>query len=111
MNLTAPAAVAALETVFLNMLRSESGGFGAFESEARPVALSCCAEAMSRALEERDRELAASRPAGLREHSPRPRTLATMCSDVRFCCTVLADCAGSPAARSTRNWACPPATT
>lgn len=43
MNLTAPAAVAALETAFLDMLRSESGGFGAFESEARPVALSCCA--------------------------------------------------------------------
>ena len=44
MNLTAPAAVAALETAFPDMLRAESGGFGAFESEARSVALSCCAE-------------------------------------------------------------------
>lgn len=94
MNLTAPAAVAALETAFLDMLRSESGGFGAFESEARPVALSCCAEAMPRALEERDREHVASRPAGLREHSHRPRALATMCGDVCFRRTVLVDCAG-----------------
>ena len=62
MNLTAPAAVAALETAFLDMLGAEPGGFGAFESEARSVALASCAEAMSRALEARDRELAASRP-------------------------------------------------
>lgn len=89
MNLAAPAAVAALEAAFLDMLRSESGGFGAFESEARPVALSCCAEAMSRALEERDRELAAS-------------ASAAPCSS-----TVPA----SPATRSTRSWTCPPATT
>ena len=70
------------------------GGFGAFESGARSVALSCCAEAMSRALEERDRELAASRPKGLRVHSRRPRALATMCGDVRFRRTVLLDGAG-----------------
>ncbi len=50
MNLTVPAAAAALETAFLDMLREGAGGFGAFESEARSVALSCCAEAMSRAL-------------------------------------------------------------
>ena len=68
MNLTAPAAVAALETAFLDMLREGPGGSGAFEFGARSVALPCCAEAMSRALEERDRELAASRPAGLRVH-------------------------------------------
>lgn len=94
MNLTVPAAVAALETAFPGMLREGPGGFGAFESGARSVALSCCAEAMSRALEERDRELAASRPAGLRVHSRRPRTLATMCGDVRFRRTVLLDGAG-----------------
>ena len=86
--------MAALETAFLDMLREGPGGFGAFESEARSVALSCCAEAMSRALKERDRELAASRPAGLRVHSRRPRTLATMCGDVRFRRTVLVDGAG-----------------
>lgn len=94
MNLTAPAAVAAFETAFLDMLRAEPGGFGAFESEARSVALASCAEAMSRALEARDRELAASRPKGLRVHSRRPRTLATMCGDVRFRRTVLVDGAG-----------------
>lgn len=94
MNLTAPAAVAALETAFLDMLRAERGGFGAFESGARSVALASCAEAMSRALEARDRELAASRPKGLRAHSRRPRTLATMCGDVRFRRTVLVDGAG-----------------
>lgn len=94
MNLTAPAAVAALVTAFLDMLRAEPGGFGAFESEARSVALASCAEAMSRALEARDRELAASRPKGLRVHSRRPRTLATMCGDVRFRRTVLVDGAG-----------------
>ncbi len=94
MNLTVPAAVAALETAFLGMLREGPGGFGAFESEPRSVALSCCAEAMSRAPEERDRELAASRPAGLRVHSRRPRALATMCGDVRFRRTVLVDGAG-----------------
>ena len=94
MNLTVPAAVAALETAFLGMLREGPGGFGAFESEARSVALSCCAEAMSRAPEERDRELAASRPAGLRVHSRRPRALATMCGDVRFRRTALVDGAG-----------------
>lgn len=94
MNLTVPAAVAALETAFLDMLGEGPGGFGAFESGARSVALSCCAEAMSRALEERDRELAASRPKGLRVHSRRPRALATMCGDVRFRRTVLLDGAG-----------------
>ena len=94
MNLTVPAAVAALETAFLGMLREGPGGFGAFESEARSVALASCAEAMSRALEARDRELAASRPKGLRVHSRRPRALATMCGDVRFRRTVLVDGAG-----------------
>lgn len=94
MNLTAPAAVASFETAFLDMLRAEPGGFGAFESETRSVALASCAEAMSRALEARDRELAASRPKGLRVHSRRPRTLATMCGDVRFRRTVLVDGAG-----------------
>lgn len=94
MNLTVPAAVAALETAFLDMLREGPGGFGAFESGARSVALASCAEAMSRALEARDRELAASRPKGLRVHSRRPRTLATMCGDVRFRRTVLLDGAG-----------------
>lgn len=94
MNLTAPAAVAALETAFLDILGAEPGGFGAFESEARSVALASCAEAMSRALEARDRELAASRPKGLRVHSRRPRALATMCGDVRFRRTVLVDGAG-----------------
>lgn len=54
MNLTAPAAVAAFEAAFLDMLREGPGGFGAFESEARSVALASCAEAMSRALEARD---------------------------------------------------------
>ncbi|RHS38654.1 UPF0236 family transposase-like protein, partial [Collinsella sp. AF08-23] len=48
----------------------------------------------SRALEARDRELAASRPKGLRVHSRRPRALATMCGDVRFRRTVLVDGAG-----------------
>ena len=94
MNLTVPAAVAALESAFLDMLREGPAGFGAFESEARSVALASCAEAMSRALEARDRELAASRPKGLRVHSRRPRTLATMCGDVRFRRTVLVDGAG-----------------
>ena len=94
MNLTAPAAVAALETAFPGMLREGPGGFGAFESGERSVALSCCAEAMSRALEARDRELAASRPKGLRARSRRPRALATMCGDVRSRRTVLVDGAG-----------------
>lgn len=85
MNLTAPAAVAALETAFLDMLGAEPGGFGAFESEARSVALASCAEAMSRALEARDRELAASRLKGLRVQlaqaaRPRPRCAATSAS-------------------------------
>lgn len=35
MNLTVPAAVAALETAFLDMLGEGPGGFGAFESGAR----------------------------------------------------------------------------
>ena len=52
MNLTAPAAVAALESAFLDMLREGPAGFGAFESGARSLALACCAEAMSRALDD-----------------------------------------------------------
>lgn len=94
MDLTVPAAVAALESAFPGMLREGPACFGAFELGARSVALASCAEAMSRALEARDRELAASRPAGLRVHSRRPRTLATMCGDVRFRRTVLLDGAG-----------------
>ena len=60
MNLTAPAAVPAFGTAFLDKLRAGPGGFGAFESEVRSAALACCADAMSR-----DREHAAFRPVGL----------------------------------------------
>lgn len=94
MNLTVPAAVAALRTAFLDLLREGPGDFGAFEDGARSIAMACCARAMSESLEERDRELAASRPRGSRVHSRRPRALATMCGDVRFARTVLVDGAG-----------------
>ena len=111
MNLAAPAAVAALEAAFLDMLRSESGGFGAFESEARPVALLERAGHGLGAAGQRDRELAASRPAGLRGHSrrraPSPRCAVTSASAAPCSSTAPA----SPATRSTRSWTCPPATT
>ena len=42
MNLTVPAAVAALETAFLDMLREGAGGFGGLESGARSVEPACC---------------------------------------------------------------------
>lgn len=60
----------------------------------RSIAVACCARAMSELLEDRDCELAASRPMGSRVHSRRPRSLATMCGDVRFSRTVLIDGAG-----------------
>ena len=94
MNLTVPAAVAALRTAFLDLLREGPGDFGSFEGGARSIAMACCARAMSESLEERDCELAASRPRGSRVHSRRPRSLATMCGDVRFSRTVLIDGAG-----------------
>ena len=94
MNLTVPAAVAALRAAFLDLLREGPGDFGSFEGGARAIAMACCARAMSESLEERDRELAASRPRGSRVHSRRPRSLATMCGDVRSSRTVLIDGAG-----------------
>ena len=48
---------------------------------------------MGRALEARDRELAASRPAGSRAHSRRRRALAALSGDVSFTRTVLLDVA------------------
>lgn len=84
MNLTVPGAVAALEAAFSELLRESPRGFEAFESSARRLANACCAEAMGRALEARDRELAEGRPRGSRVHSRRARTLATLSGDVRF---------------------------
>lgn len=60
MDLTVPAAVAALESAFPGMLEEGPAGFGAFESGARSVAPANCAETMSRALE----AATASRPTG-----------------------------------------------
>ena len=95
MNLTVPGAVAALESAFSELLRESPAGFEAFEGSAKRLADACCAEAMGRALEARDRELAASRPAGSRAHSRRRRTLATLSGDVSFARAVLLDAAGN----------------
>lgn len=51
MNPAVPAAVTALESASLDMLRAESGGFGAFESEARSSAHAGRAEVVIGALE------------------------------------------------------------
>ena len=95
MNLTVPGAVAVLESAFSELLRGSPPGFESFEASAKRIANACCAEAMGRALEARDRELASSRPAGSRSHSRRRRTLATLSGDVSFTRTVLLDAAGS----------------
>ena len=95
MNLTVPGAVAALESAFSELLRESPAGFEAFEGAAKRLADACCAEAMGRALEARDRELAAARPAGSRAHSRRRRTLATLSGDVSFARAVLLDAAGN----------------
>lgn len=95
MNLTVPGAVAALESAFSELLRGSPPGFESFEASAKRIADACCAEAMGRALEARDRELASSRPAGSRSHSRRRRTLATLSGDVSFTRAVLLDAAGS----------------
>lgn len=84
MNLTVPGAVAALESAFLEMLSGGRLDMAAFEEEALGLARRCAAEAMGRALAERDRELRRSLPRGWRVHSVRARTLATMTGDVRF---------------------------
>lgn len=95
MNLSiVPGAAAALEAALLELMASSPSGFAALEGAAKSMALASCAEALSRALEARDRELLASRPAGSRVHSRRPRTLATALGDVTFRRTVLLDAAG-----------------
>lgn len=95
-NLIVEGAASALAAAFGEML--SSGGctsFAEFEERALGVARRSAAEAMSRALAARDRELVASRPEGTRVHSHRSRTLATMTGDVRFARTVLVDASGS----------------
>lgn len=57
MNLTAPGAVAALQSAFLEMLEAGAAGMAAFEEEALGLARRCAAEAMGRALTEWDRGL------------------------------------------------------
>jgi len=96
-NLTAPGAVAALSQAFVEILGEGCASFAEFEDRALSLARRSAAEAMSRALEERDRALVASRPAETRVHSRRGRTLATMTGDVRFVRTVLLDRAGNTA--------------
>lgn len=84
MNLTAPGAVAALRSAFLEMLREGPSDIAAFEGDAVGLARRCAAEAMGLALTDRDREPRRSLPRGWRVHSVRSRTLATMTGDVRF---------------------------
>ncbi|MBQ9002925.1 MAG: UPF0236 family protein [Eggerthellaceae bacterium] len=94
-NLTVPGAVSALSQAFSEILSGGCGSFEEFERRALEVARRSAAEAMSAALEARDRELVASRPQGSKVHSHRARTLATMTGDVRFVRAVLLDDAGS----------------
>ena len=94
-NLTVPGAVLALSQAFSDMLSVGCASFAEFEEKALELARRSAAEAMSRALEEFDRELVAARPSGSRVHSRRTRALATMTGDVRFARTVLLDAAGS----------------
>lgn len=97
MNLSiVPGAVAALEAALSELMASSPAGFAQLEETAKRMALASCAEALSRALEARDRELlASSRPAGSKVHSRRPRTLATTMGDVTFGRTLLLDAAGN----------------
>lgn len=96
MNLSiVPGAAAALEAALSELMASSPAGFAQLEEAAKRMALASCAEALSRALEARDRELLASRPSGSRVHSRRPRTLATTMGDVTFRRTLLLDAAGN----------------
>lgn len=93
-NLIVEGVASALSQAFLPLL----GGcesFAEFESRALELSRRTAAEAMSRALEAFDRELASSRPSGSTVHSRRARTLATMTGDVRFERAVLLDATGS----------------
>lgn len=95
MNLSiVPGAAAALEAALTELMASSPAGFDALEGAAKRMALASRAEALSRALEARDRELLASRPSGSRVHSRRPRTLATTLGDVTFRRSLLLDGAG-----------------
>lgn len=77
------AAVASMAEIFLAGARG-AADFAAFEDAAIAAGHSMMAEAMGRALEARDAELAAGRPAGLRMRDRRERTLATEVGDVSF---------------------------
>ena len=93
-NLIVEGAASALSQAFLPLL-GDCESFAEFEERALELSRRTAAEAMSRALESFDLELASSRPAGSTVHSRRARTLATMTGDVRFARTVLLDPAGS----------------
>lgn len=75
--------MAAMAEMFLACARRASD-FAGFEDGAIVAGHSMMAEAMGRALEARDAELAAGRPAGLRMRDLRERTLATEVGDVSF---------------------------
>ncbi len=90
------AAVASMAEMFLACARRASD-FAGFEDGAIAEGHSMMAEAMGRALEARDAELAAGRPAGLRMRDLRGRTLATEVGDVSFARRRYADGAGSSA--------------
>ena len=77
------AAVASMAEIFLAGARG-AADFAAFEDAAIAAGHSMMAEAMGRALEARDAELAAGRPAGPRMRDRRERTLATEVGDVSF---------------------------
>ena len=75
--------MASMAEIFLAGARG-AADFAAFEDAAIAAGHSMMAEAMGRALEARDAELAAGRPAGLRMRDRRERTLATEVGDVSF---------------------------
>lgn len=90
------AAVAAMAEMFLACAR-RAPDFAGFEDGAIAEGHSMMAEAMGRALEARDAELAVGRPAGLRMRDLRGRTLATEVGDVSFARRRYADGAGGAA--------------
>ena len=76
-------AIAAFAEMFLEKARAETS-FADLEREAIDLGHRCMAEALGLALEALDAHLLANRPAGLRPHDVRPRTLASEIGDVSF---------------------------
>lgn len=84
-----------LASSFYDVLNEEGMTFEEFESRSIAYGHAAIADAISMALERKDKSLCASLPDGLKVHDRRPKTLASEVGDLNFRCRRVRDAYGN----------------